>query len=184
MAMFAHLRNTPEVVVLCYWNSALDLERLIKSPQWLHSKVELILATGTPDVSYKHAEPLMEKMGFQKGDTTYTNPNTGTNISFWVASPKTVPHKERDLPIPRALSIATFPACCGLGQVIGLKGLSDITHDPSLKKWAQNKIGLISVIDNDNEQEEKAYAEHGFSPVFFLSTKTIWYCHNSEVVPS
>lgn len=182
MAMFAHLRNAPEVAVLCYWNS--ELEFLIKNPKILHSKVELILATGTPDFSYRRAEPLMEKMGFQKGNAKYTNPNTGNKISFWAASPKTVPHKVSDLPIPPALSLATFPACCGLGQAIGLKSLSDMTHDPSLKEWAQNKIGLISVIDNGNEQEEKAYAEHGFYPVFFLSTKTIWYRHNSEVAPS
>ena len=179
MAMFAHLRNTPEVVVLCYWNSALDLERLIKSPQWLHSKVELILATGTPDVSYKRAEPLMEKMGFQKGNTEYTNPNTGTNISFWAASPKTVPHKTHDKAVPFAGSSVTFPACCGLGQVIGLDGLNLISQS-----WATRKIGLISVIDNGNEQEEKAYAEHGFSPVFFLSTKTIWYRHTVKGVES
>ena len=184
MALFAHLYNTPEVAVLCYWNSGFELEQLIKSPQQLHSKVELILATGTPDVSYKHAEPLMEKIGFQKGNTEYTNPNTGNKISFWAASPKTVPHKVGAPPIPRALSSAAFPACCGLGQAIGLKSLSDLTQDPSLKRWAQKKIGLLSVIDNGNEQEEEAYAEHGFSPVFFLSTKTIWYRHNSEVVPS
>ena len=182
MAMFSHLRNTPEVAVLCYWNS--ELENLVDYPHRLNSKVELILATGTPDTSYKHAEPLMEKIGFQKGNTEYTNPNTGTNISFWAASPKTVPHKVGALPIPRALSITTFPACCGLGQVIGLAGLNLIIHDFNTKWWATHKIGLLSVIDNGNEQEEKAYAEHGFSPVFFLSTKTIWYRHNSEVVPS
>ena len=176
MALFAHLYNTPEVAVLCYWNNT--LEDLIEDPQLLHSKVELILATGYNHYSYLDAEPLMRELGFARGEDEYINPNSGNKISFWAASPKTVPHKVRDLPIPRALSSSAFPACCGLGQAIGLKSLSDITHDPSLKIWAQNKIGLISVIDNGNEQEEKAYAEHGFSPVFFLSTKTIWYRHN------
>lgn len=182
MAMFAYLNNTPEVAVLCYWNNALEVFKSLNP--YLLKKTELILAAGCNHHTYNNAEPLMKELGFVKGKDQYINPNTGNKISFWAASPKTVPHSISSHSVPFEKALADFPACCGLGQVIGLTNLSGITHDPRAKRWAQKKIGLISVIDNGNEQEEKAYAEHGFSPVFFLSAKTIWYRHNSEVVPS
>jgi len=177
MAGIAYFFDIPEIAVFYNWYS------IEKSAYKIHSKVELILATGNGMLSYNQKQDIMEKeLGFQVYLNKLKNPNSGRPITCFAATPEQW-NRERFILDPKIAVPSNindfwnyiFPSCCGFSVIY--KPLQYKTEGTFLNSFL-NKIGCISVpLNSDTETIKHLTEVLGFTPVYHLTERTVFYKH-------
>lgn len=180
MAGIAYFYGIPEIAVLSNWYELQD--KVYK----IHPKVELILATGNGQQAYEENQPTLEKeFGFQVYPNKLRNPNSGRRITCLAATPEQW-NRERFIFDPeKAVPANTndivhymFPSCCGFSVIY--KPLQFKKEHDFISLFS-TRIGCISVpLNSDTETIRHLTEVLGFTPVYHLTERTVFYKHMSK----
>ena len=166
----------PEVAVFANWHN----ENLLFNNRYgLDPRTELILAVGIATYpSYIKNRPDIKTLGFTRSEQTFRNPNTGSILDFYAATPEEL---NREYFIPRRqipydsnkVSWMSFPSCCGLSFLS-----QPLTVKPVDISQITNKLGIIAVQPNNSIEVIKHLLEVlGFVPAYYLKESTVFYKH-------